>query len=82
MRTTLTLDDDLVLRLKEQMRRDGTSFKRAVNRALRRGIAVATKSRFRVRARSLGLRPGVNYSKTSEMLDWLDEIGGRAHRRA
>lgn len=78
MRTTLTIDDDLVHRLKTEMRREGTSLKEVVNRLLRRGLEAPppARKRFKVRARPLGNRPGINYSKTSEMLDWLDERGG------
>lgn len=75
MRTTLTIDDDLAQRLKTEMRRRGASLKEVVGLLLRRGLdaPVAKKRRFKVKARSLGVRPGINYSKTSEMLDWLDE---------
>jgi hypothetical protein len=74
VRTTLTIDDDLAQQLKAEMRRRDTSLKEVVNGLLRRGLsAPATpKKRFRVKARALGVRPGVNYAKTSEMLDWLD----------
>jgi hypothetical protein len=75
VRTTLTIDDDLAQKLKAEMRRDGSSLKQVVERLLRRGLQAPArpKRRFHVKARSLGLRAGVNYSKTSEMLDWLDE---------
>ena len=75
MRTTLTIDDDLAARLKAEMRREGLTLKQVVDRLLRRGLRApaAAKKRYRVRARSLGARPGINYSKTHEMLDWLDE---------
>ena len=75
MRTTLTIDDDLAQRLKAEMRKRGATLKEVVGQLLRRGLdaPVPQKKRFRVKARSLGLRPGINYSKTSEMLAWLDE---------
>lgn len=71
----MTIADDLAQRLKTEMRREGASLKEVVDMLLRRGLASppVKKKRYRVRARSLGLRAGVNYSKTSEMLDWLDE---------
>jgi hypothetical protein len=77
VRTTLTLDEDVANRLKAEMRRDGTSLKEVVNRLLRRGLEAkpARKRRFKVRARPLGQRAGVDYSKTSQMLDWLDGRG-------
>lgn len=74
MRTTLTIEEDLAQKLKREMRKTGSSLKEAVNRALRRGLDGApARKRFKVKARPLGLRPGVNYSKTSELLDWLDQ---------
>jgi len=38
VRTTLTIDDDLMNELKEAAHREGLSFKQLVNRALRRGL--------------------------------------------
>lgn len=38
MRTTLTIDDDVAIRLKKQQEADATSLKEAVNTALRRGL--------------------------------------------
>lgn len=75
MRTTLTIDDDLAERLKAEMRKEGASLKEIVSTLLRRGLDAPkrSKKRFRVKARPMGVRAGVNYSKTSEMLDWLDE---------
>lgn len=40
MRTTLTLDDDVAVRLKRLQDADELSFKEAVNTALRRGLEV------------------------------------------
>lgn len=38
MRTTVTLDDDVVVRLEQYRQRFGESFKRALNHALRLGL--------------------------------------------
>jgi hypothetical protein len=38
VRTTLTLDDDVAVRLEELREKSGGSFKEAVNRALRAGL--------------------------------------------
>ncbi len=73
MRTTLTIDEDLAQKLKREMRRSGDSLKEVVDRLLRAGLKGSRpKRRFKIKARPLGLRPGVNYSKTSELLDLLD----------
>jgi len=44
MRTTLTLDDDLAARLKDLAHRQGTTFKDAVNAAIRRGLTSPSPS--------------------------------------
>ena len=76
MRTTLTLDDDVAARVKKEAARSGKSFKETVNETLRRGLnaprEMRPRKRFKVRARPLGLRPGLNYDKTSELLEQLD----------
>lgn len=38
MRTTLTLDPDLVAALRERMRRSGTTWKEVVNEVIRTGL--------------------------------------------
>jgi hypothetical protein len=59
MRTTLTLDDDVAALLKETAK-EGKSFKRTVNEALRAGLTVlaakrpAKRSRYRLQPVSLG----------------------------
>ncbi len=77
MRTTLTLDPDVAVRLEELMRQNGGSFKSTVNEVLRRGLAgsgvVPSLPAFRVRARDLKARPGVNFDNTAELLATLDE---------
>ncbi|MGQ0798648.1 MAG: hypothetical protein ACT4NL_00845 [Pseudomarimonas sp.] len=41
MRTTLTLDDDVVALIQRQARKHGDSFKHIVNDALRRGLTAS-----------------------------------------
>lgn len=62
MRTTVTLDPDVAAKLKAAARERGVSFKVALNDAVRCGLdAVSAPARpYRVRARPLGLRPGVD----------------------
>jgi hypothetical protein len=76
VRTTLTLDDDVVARLKAEVRRSGNSLKQVVNEVLRRGInspppAVSTKP-FPILVRDLGLRPGLNYDNIGELLEQIE----------
>lgn len=77
MRTTLTLDSDVVAKLKEAARDSGLSFKETVNSALRRGlnppVPAPELKKFRVKARDLGARPGVEFDNIAELLSRLDE---------
>jgi hypothetical protein len=73
VRTTLTLEDEVAAQLRKEMRRTGKSLKQAVNDAIREGLArratAAAIPRFVVPARPMGLRPGIDYSNTEELLD-------------
>lgn len=62
MRTTVTLDPDVAARLSAVARERGVSFKVALNEAVRSGLDVASVPArpYRVPARPLGLRPGVD----------------------
>lgn len=81
MRTTLTLDEDIAAKLQSEARRAGKPFKQVVNETLREGFLARRKNKdlppFKVKARPLGLRPGLNYDKISEL---IDEAEGPLHR--
>ncbi|MGH9720998.1 MAG: ribbon-helix-helix protein, CopG family [Bryobacteraceae bacterium] len=76
MRTTLTLDDEVAARLKQEVRRSGRSFKETVNELLREGLASRKTVRAAapplVKARDLRLRPGFNLDNVEELLDQLE----------
>ena len=75
MRTTLTLDDDIVDMLKERSRLDGRPFKQVVNDALRRGLSPAVQEDrpvFRVRPLHGGFRPGVDPLRLNQLNDQLE----------
>lgn len=81
MRTTLTLDEDVAAKLKAESRKTGKPFKQVVNDTLREGF-LGRKSKkdlppFKVKARALGLRPGLNYDKIGEL---IEEAEGPFHR--
>jgi hypothetical protein len=85
MRTTLTLDDDLVKKIKELAHRRGQSFKQALNEALRRGLAggAARRShRYSVEPHSGGFRPGIDPGKLNQLADELEveDFVGEASR--
>jgi hypothetical protein len=73
MRTTITLDDDVLARINKEMRRSGKSFKQTVNEFLRIGLSMrrefATAGPFKVRAYPMGLRPGLSGDRISDLLE-------------
>ncbi len=81
MRTTLTLDDDIAAKLKAESRKTGRPFRDTVNACLRAGLTLRKQGDsarpFRVKARDLGLRPGINIDKVSAL---LDELEGHVHK--
>jgi len=81
MRTTLTLDEDNATKLRDEMARTGRSLKETVNECLRRGFESPTEddlaTRFTVRPRAMGVRPGYDLDDVGGLLDLLD---GEAQR--
>jgi len=81
VRTTVTLDPDVAERLKSEVRRSGRSFKEIVNELLRLGLTMRRERKapppFTVQARPLGVRPGLDYDRTSELVEHLE---GPLHR--
>jgi hypothetical protein len=76
MRTTVTLEPDVVEQLERVRRRNGKSFKAAVNEALRIGLGMTGKfiepPRFQVRSFVDGLRSGTDPDKMNQLLDQLE----------
>lgn len=64
MRTTVTLDPDAEQLLRLAMQQTGESFKVTLNRAIRRGLADTAPAEqekpFVVKAKAMGVRPGVD----------------------
>lgn len=73
MRTTLTLDPDVADRLRALARERGLPFKQVVNTVLRRGLGAGEREPFRIEARSLGLRPGIDLSQALELAARLED---------
>jgi len=87
MRTTLTLDDDLVKELQEAARNSGKSLKEVVNETLRHGLATGAsparrEPRFRVHPQRCGFRAGIDLTKLNQLVDELeiDRAGSLAIR--
>lgn len=75
MRTTVTLDEDVVELLRAAKERSRESFKQVLNAAVRRGLKGAggeVEEPFVVEARPLGLRPGVDPARVRELDDELE----------
>jgi hypothetical protein len=75
MRTTVTLDEDVVELLRTARERSRASFKRTLNAALRRGLkgeGGAEDEPFVVKARPLGLLPGIDPARIQELDDELE----------
>ncbi len=79
MRTTVTLDDDVALTIKDEMKAgDGKTFKAALNDLVRRARYASEngsskRKPFKVLAFNMGVFPHINYDKTSELLAMLDD---------
>jgi hypothetical protein len=82
MRTTITLDEDIAEKLRAEMRRRRTNnFKETLNDVLRHGLLarreLAAAKPFKVRARRLGNKAGLNYDNVGELLERLE---GSTHK--
>jgi len=72
VRNTLTLDDDVVALLKQEMRKSGEPFKQVVNRAIRTGLTTpkqAARKPFKVKPFNLKLP---HFTKVEELLEQLE----------
>jgi hypothetical protein len=75
MRTTLTLEPDVALKLSRRMKQDGLTLKQAVNQALRTGLAAPAKPRkagFKVEPHSFRAKPGIDFDKLGQLADELE----------
>jgi hypothetical protein len=74
VRTTVTLDEDIALKLRDVARARGISFKAAINEAIRAGLAEPPDARpFRVEVRPLGLRAGIDLTKANALAAQLED---------
>jgi hypothetical protein len=82
MRTTITLDDDVEKKMDAEVRRrKGATFKDVVNETLRIGLLTKQDLKkakpFKVKARSLGVRPALNYDNIGDLIEHLE---GASHK--
>lgn len=73
IRTTVTLDEDIATKLKEQSLRRGVPFRKLLNEVLRKGLdafgTVPARKRFKVDAVDMGYMPGVSYDNISGLIE-------------
>ena len=79
IRTTVTLDEDVFSRMKEESRKQGKAFKEVLNNTLRRGLLRPDRPAepFALRTFQMGERPGLNYDCMGEM---LEQVEGPLHK--
>lgn len=75
MRTTVTLDPDVAAKLKEVARDRGVPFKAALNDAVRAGLGASRGAarRYRLPARPMGARPGVDLDRSLRLAGELED---------
>lgn len=75
MRTTVTLEPDLLAQLKQRAAEQGVPFKDVLNRTLRAGLAqqATTGEPFRQPTASLGLRAGLDLDRAGRLADELED---------
>jgi hypothetical protein len=81
IRTTVTLEDDVLERAKEFSQKRGIPFKQALNDLVRAGLRAESASlprrAFKIEPKNIGLRRGLSYDNIEALL----EIGeGPFHR--
>lgn len=77
MRTTLTIDDELLDRVRAMAERQRVSFKDALNDVIRRGLSAQdTRSRrrtkFRVQPFRSAFQPGIDPLRLNQLADEID----------
>ena len=77
MRTTLTLDPDVVKLLEDEAHRARKSFKQVVNDAIRRGLAPKESTRpaprYRVQPHTATFLPGLDRNRLNALADELED---------
>jgi len=72
MRTTVTLEPDVEHYIREACHRRKKSFKRVINDALRESLQPKTSKPELLAPRSMGLAPGVDPRRLSDLADDLE----------
>ncbi len=80
IRTTVTLDEDVLERVKQECREHGESFRETLNNLLRfalSGEKSLQRGEFKVVPTSMGVFPGLNYDDIEGLISYAE---GEDHR--
>ena len=81
VRTTVTLDDDVIERVKHESRLRGVSFRDTLNDLLRTALlkvdAKPRRRKLQIRPVHMGYRPGLNHDSVEALLEYAE---GAEHR--
>ena len=76
MRTTLTIDDDMMRKIREKANKLGISLKEAINRALRSGVEsiddASRRKPYKCRTFSLGYPPKADLDRALDLAEHLE----------
>lgn len=76
IRTTVTLDEDVLERVQREARSRGDSFRNTLNNLLRLGLLSAAQAparrTLRIEPVHMGVRPGLNYDDIGGLLDYAE----------
>jgi Arc/MetJ family transcription regulator len=81
MRTTLTLDDDVLRLIQDAVHRERRSMKEVVNDALRASLREPRSTEFVARVHHAVLRPGVDSGRLNALVDELADDAAIAAMR-
>ncbi len=75
MRTTVVIDPDVAASLRDIARERGVTFREALNSTLRAGLGAPSRTNrpYRLRARRLGLRPGIDLDQALSLAAAMED---------
>jgi hypothetical protein len=80
IRTTITLDDDVVVRVKRESQTRGLTFRETLNELLRAALLNAgqpPRRTLQIKPVHMGYNPGLNYDKIESLIEYGE---GEQHR--
>lgn len=75
MRTTITLDPDVAMKVRERVEQSHLTLKEVINETLRAGLKVSApkpRRRFVVKPLNLEFRPGIDPNRLNQLLDEME----------